>query len=341
MRCIIPIVVVVTTAWLSFGCSTPPTSRTQPTAAFEFVELIMASPARLTICTDDETQARRAARAAFDRMHRIERILSSWMTNSQSNRLVRAAPEFIVIPEELRGALARGSQIHQESGGAFDLTAGPCIELWRDTRATGRLPDERSRLAARARLGMEAIELKGPLARIARRGVTLNFGGIGKGIAVEAARVVLEEHGMDRFLIDFDGEIRVERPPPDRPAWVIEVQGLADEPVLLIGTTMMSLSTSGDLNQFVEIDGTRYSHVIDPRTGLGVTTGRQVTVFTPDGSDLADALATTGGVLDGDSFRTLLEQHHPRASAVVLERIDEETTITMIGDPPVSIPEAP
>ena len=128
MRCIIPIVVVVTTAWLSFGCSTPPTSRTQPTAAFEFVELIMASPARLTICTDDETQARRAARAAFDRMHQIERILSSWMTNSQSNRLVRAW-----VASDVRRRLQLGQ--HEQRGTdarnlrcAHDWTA--CRELF-------------------------------------------------------------------------------------------------------------------------------------------------------------------------------------------------------------------
>ncbi|MAJ45795.1 MAG: hypothetical protein CBC35_00535 [Planctomycetes bacterium TMED75] len=340
MRCRTPFILLA--ALLGVGCtSAPSSSPKQPIVPFEFVELIMASPARLKICTQEEAQARRAARAAFDRMHQIERILSSWMTNSQSNRLVRAAPEFIVIPEELRIALERGQQIHRESEGAFDLTAGPCIELWRETRSTGRLPEEHQRVAAHARLGMESIQLKGPLARINRRGVSLNFGGIGKGIAVEAARVVLEQHGINRFLIDFDGEIRAQRPPPDRPWWVIEVQSLGDEPSWLIKTTMMSVSTSGDLHQFVEIDGTRYSHVIDPRTGLGVTTGRQVTVFSTEGSDVADALATTGCVLDPAPFQKLLEEHHPQSSAIVLERIDQETTITMIGAPPVSIPEAP
>ena len=103
----------------------------------------------------------------------------------------------------------------------------------------------------------------------------------------------------------------------------------------------MGVSTSGDLHQFVEIDGVRYSHVIDPGTGLGITTGRQVTVITPEANGVADALATAGCVLESDEFRRILETHHPLASAVVFERVDERTTIMLIGDPPVSVPEAP
>ena len=274
-------------------------------------------------------------------MHRIERIISSWLPDSQSNQLAAAAPRWIEVSAELREVLHRSQAIHQETSGAFDLTTGPSIKLWRETRATGRLPDEQARIQARSGPGMSAIQLTANSARIERTGASLDFGGIGKGFAVEAARQELESRGETCFLIDFDGEIRVERPPPGRSDWVIEIGGAFKGTPLRIRTAMMGISTSGDLHQFVEIDGIRYSHVIDPRTGLGTTTGRQVTVITPEPNEVADALATAGCILEPNEFKAVLEAHHPRASAIIVERIDEQTTITMIGDPPVSALEAP
>ena len=332
--------------WLSlFGCAhhqgdVKKQSR-EVAETFEFVELIMASPARILIITDDQAHARRAARAAFDRMHEIERTLSSWSIHSESSRLVNSAPEQMPISEELRAVLELSQALHQQSNGAFDLTTGPCIELWRSARNRGTLPDAAELARARSMLGMEAIELTPPLARITTPGVTLNFGAIGKGEAVWQAAEILRGKGMKRFLIDFDGELRVEHAPPERAHWRIDIAGTPLTPALTLATSMKTISTSGDLNQFVEVDGIRYSHVIDPRNGLGCTTGRQVTVINNAPHGLADALATIGCVLETDRFEQLLTTHYPQTSAVILTRSDEETMVTLIGDPPVSVADAP
>ncbi|MEE2681847.1 MAG: FAD:protein FMN transferase [Planctomycetota bacterium] len=327
------------------GCATRPTPvETRPpmeTRSHEFVELIMASPARIVIEAEDGDRARRAARAAFDRMHRLERIISSWDPDSQSSRLVDAAPAAFEIAPQLQEALRRSLEMHRVTDGAFDLTTGSCIELWREARTNGRLPEESARTSARDRLGMDSITLEAGTARIERTGVTLNFGGIGKGLAVDEARRELEARGETRYLIDFDGEVRVGRPPADRSDWVVEIAGASEAEPLRIRATMRGLSTSGDLHQFVLIEGVRYSHVIDPRTGLGTTSGRQVTVITPEANATADALATAGCILTTAAFRKVIEVHHPQCSAIVRERVGDRTTITMIGDPPVSSADTP
>ena len=104
---------------------------------------------------------------------------------------------------------------------------------------------------------------------------------------------------------------------------------------------MRTISTSGDLNQFVELDGIRYSHVIDPRTGLGCTSGRQVTVLTGLPHGIADALATTGCLLDLQRFERMLRAIDPNGSAIVFERADSTPTVTMIGHPPVDVADVP
>ena len=326
---------------LSAGCAAPPAQLEAPIDSFEFVELVMASPARIVICAEDQGQARRSARAAFDRMHAVERTLSSWSPRSESSQLVRSAPDEVEISEQLGIVLELSQQLHRHSQGAFDLTAGPCIELWRSSRQRGRLPDEADRARAVALLGMESIELTPPRARINRSGVTLNFGAIGKGEAVWAAAELLRERGVERFLIDFDGELRVEAPPPGRSDWRIELAGNGLEVPLVLATRHRTISTSGDLSQYVEIDGTRYSHVIDPRTGLGCSSGRQVTVINDAPHGLADALATIGCVLETDEFARMLGSHYPETSAVVLTRDGERTRITVIGEPPVAAADAP
>ena len=307
----------------------------------EFVELIMASPARITLHAGDDASARSAARAAFDRMHEVESIISSWQEGSWTSRLVAAAPVEIEVPVELRTALLVGERIHRDSGGAFDLTVGPMMELWRNSRDQGRLPDPRQLGEARSLRDMESIEIGADAVRISRPGVRLDFGGIGKGLAVWCASRVLRSRGFDGFLIDFDGEIRVGEPPPGRGAWRIEIAGIEPASPLVIETSSRSISTSGDLHQFVEIEGRRYGHVMDPAPGLGADTGRLVTVISEEPDGIGDALATAGCLLEESEFERMLREHYPGTSAVVQRRVADRVIISLIADPPVRAPGAP
>jgi len=307
---------------------------------WEYVEMVMASPVRMVLYSKEESVARSSARAAFDRMHEIDSALSDWLPSSESNRLEEASPEWMVISSDLRHALQSSASAWESTDGAFDPTIGPVVELWRETRSSGRLPSRATLDAARERVDFTAVELEGDSARITRSGVELDFGGIGKGIALDAAAMILRENEIDRHLIDFDGEILVGDAPPGMQAWRVSIQPISGEAPLVLAVERVSIATSGALHQFVEIDGTRYSHVIDPRTGMGTTDARQVTVISRKSAALADVLATAGCVLDVRAFEKLVRDN-PGDSAVVASVKDGEPVLTTIGNPPALDRDAP
>ncbi len=300
----------------------------------------MASPVIIRVYASSEGVARRAVRAAYDRMHALEMTLSDWMPESESNRLEAAAPEAIQISDDLRHAITVSTALHHDTDGAFDPTIGPLVELWRRTRTTGEMPGSEEIRDARNRVDPTALELRGSTARIAREDVEIDFGAIGKGIALDAASEILDAHGLGRHLINFDGEILVGDAPPERTAWQITILPAGDEDTLVIDAVQASVATSGGLNQFFELDGTRYSHIIDPSTGIGTNCARQVTVIC-DSATRADALATAGCVLETTRFEAILTTRFQGASAIVMENHGDNTGITMIGDPRVRALDAP
>ena len=311
-----------------------------PMEACEYVEMVMASPVRITIYSSSKQRARKAARAAFDRMHQLERTLSDWIPESESNRLERNAPEFMTISTDLGDAIKLSRTLWNATDRAFDPTIGPLVELWRVTRKTGRMPHQDAIAAARSKVDFNAVELREDEARIKSVGVELDFGGIGKGIALDEASRILDEYGLNRHLIDFDGEILAGDEPPGRSFWQVELTPEGVNEPLIMNVVRCSIATSGGLNQFFEIDGRRYSHVIDPSTGFGTNCTRQVTVLC-ESAAYADALATAGCVLDTIRFEEILRTRFQNASAVVLEQVETSTTVTRIGDPPVRVPVFP
>ena len=194
----------------------------------------MASPVIIRVYASSESVARRAARAAYDRMHALEMTLSDWMPESESNRLEAAAPEAIQISDDLRHAITVSTALHHDTDGAFDPTIGPLVELWRRTRTTGEMPGSEEVRDARNRVDPTALELRGSTARIAREDVEIDFGAIGKGIALDAASEILDAHGLGTHLINFDGEILVGDAPPERTAWQITILPAGDEDTLVI-----------------------------------------------------------------------------------------------------------
>ena len=318
------------------GCSGKPTIQRH-----EFVEMVMASPVRIVLYTREEATARQAARAAFDRMHALERTLSDWIPDSESNRLEQASPEFMELSCDLRHAISMAKCVWRKTDGAFDPTVGPVVELWRETRSSGRLPSDERLQAARMRVDFKAVQLEGKSGRITRPDVELDFGGIGKGIALDEAARILREHELTRHLIDFGGEILVGDPPPGRTLWRLEITPLDTGPPIELAVVRQSIATSGDLHQFVVVDGIRYGHIIDPATGLGTTTGRQATVISEDSAGIADALATAGCVLEPGEFKAILMRDFPGTSAVIASKEEGRTVVTMIGNPPVRASDVP
>jgi thiamine biosynthesis lipoprotein len=259
----------------------------------------MGMPVRVSIYARDEQAGRTAARAAFDRISALDRMMSDYRTDNELRRLEGQPGAWVAVSEELFIVLVRAIEIAGATDGAFDPSVGPLVTLWRESRRSRRLPDRMTLDAARALVGWQRIGLDAGrrAVRLGVPGMRLDLGGIAKGYILQEALRTLRAQGVTRALLEAGGDLVVGDAPPNRSGWRIEVPG-ATAPLAAraASLTNSALATSGATVQFVEIDGVRYSHVINPRTGLGVTNHILAHVIAPDGAT-ADALATAFTVI--------------------------------------------
>ncbi len=296
-------------AWLALtltaaGCAGTPEAADQPLQRFEFTRLHMGVQTRIVLYAPDQPAAADAARAGFARIADLDAIMSDYRLDSELNRLSATAGEgrWIDLSPDLYDVLAESQRLAEQTGGAFDITVGPWVRLWREARRDGRLPDP-DRLAALApSVGFRLLRLD-PARRAARLGapgMQLDLGGIAKGYAAREAVNLLRARGLSRCLVALAGDLALGDPPPDADGWTIDVPAPGNGPALRLLAANAEVSTSGDSQQFLEVDGVRYSHILDPRTGLGLTAAKQATVITPLGG-YADALASAACVLGPDA----------------------------------------
>lgn len=273
----------------------------------------------------DETQkAEGAVSLAFQKIGELDQICSDYIASSELNGLHRHDAETPVeISRTLADILQRSRQLSERTDGAFDVTIGPLIRQWRLSRKNSRLPRKQQLDAAFAATGYQNLVLDfpsgdaSPTATLRVPGMKLDLGGIAKGSAADAALATLRSHGFPQSLVAASGDIAVGDPPPGKDSWRVGIQGLASdaEPVKeaslpgdltgLIELSNAAISTSGDLRQWITIDGTRYSHIVDPTTGLGLTRRRSVSVIAPNATD-SDSLATACSVLTWDAASSLI-----------------------------------
>lgn len=205
------------------------------------------------------------------------------------------------VSEDLFRVLARAQEFARRSNGAFDATIGPLSFLWRRARRRHEIPDAESIAHARGLVGYRNLVLNSEArtAQLRKRGMLLDLGGIAKGYAADAALAVLKEHGIERALIAAGGDIGASRPPPEKPGWRVAIAPLdspGESPDRSIWLSDAAVSTSGDAEQHLEVGGARYSHIIDPKTGLALQGRSSVTVLARDAT-ASDALATAVSVL--------------------------------------------
>jgi thiamine biosynthesis lipoprotein len=275
----------------------------------------------------DNDQALAAVAAAHDEVARLERILSDYDPESELSQLSAQAPTRDPVPvsEDLWQVLDRAVAWRESSGGAFDPTVGPLTKLWRQARRSGKLPLPEKLTAARAAVGPDTLRLHphNKACELTVWGMRLDLGGIGMGVAIDRAVAILREHGITAGMIDASGDIAVIGAPPDRDSWRVAVAalGLHEGDTAEIALRDAAVTTSGDAFQSVTIDGVRYSHIIDPRTGLGVTGPAAVTVIAPD-CTTADALATAASVLGPTAGMRLVAATPGAAARFVWEEAD-------------------
>ncbi|AMV39777.1 Thiamine biosynthesis lipoprotein ApbE precursor [Planctomyces sp. SH-PL62] len=296
-------------------------------ARFEYLETHMGSSFKILLYSTQETAARRASRAAFDRIAALDAVLSDYDPDSELSRLATSAggPPVAVGPD-LFDVLEKSRYWYDETGGWLDPTIAPVGRLWRRARRERKLPDDAKLDAALALVGMEKLVLdpKARTVRLTRPGMKLDVGGVAKGYAAQAAIDVLREQGVDRALVAGAGDIVVSGPPPDAEGWTIGVATLEPSktaPEIYLSIKDAAVSTSGDAERFVIIDGRRYSHIINPRTGRPIEDRASVTVVAPDGTT-ADVLETTAYMLGPEKGLEFIDSI-PGAAAVFTRETPE------------------
>lgn len=264
---------------------------------------LMGVPWTMAVYATDHVVGRAALAAGFAEVERLERILSDYDPDSELSRLSAAAPTASPVPvdADLWRVLERAVALRDLTGGGFDPTVGRLTTLWRQARKSLRLPVPEKLAAALKTVGPGALMLEpdSQAVLLTTAGTRLDLGGIGMGYAADRALEAITAAGVAAAMVDASGDVVVSGPPPGLPGWRIAVapltRGAAAEPQTLL-LVHAAVTTSGDANQAVEIDGRRYSHIVDPRTGLGVSGPAAVTVIAPD-CTTADALATAASVL--------------------------------------------
>lgn len=308
-------------AWL-LGVGIGGLAEAEPAARFEFEQTEMAVPIRLVFYARDSENANRAAKLVFGRLRELNQVLSDYDPESELNRLCRTAGggRGVPVSRDLWTVLAHAQEVARRSEGAFDVTVSPLVRVWRRARRQKELPSQERLEAARQLVGYRLMRLEADHQRVEllKPGMRLDLGGIAKGYAADEAIKLLAAQGIRQVMVYAGGDIRLGDPPPGRKGWTIGV-GLtapAAPPSRMLSLARCAVATSGDMWQFAIIQGNRYSHIVDPRTGVGLTDHSNVTVVAPTGIE-ADSLSTAISVLGPEKGLPLVDAT-PGAAALIL-----------------------
>lgn len=258
---------------------------------------------------EDEAAAQGAVSAAVAEIRRLEGLLSTWIDGSEMSRL-NAAPAGLPLEmsEESLTVLRASFEAYRETGGAFDITCKPLIELWREGAKENELPTTGAIEYTRELSQREHFEIRDSGVVKSQASARVDLGGVAKGYAIDRAIEVLQDAGLSGGLVDIGGDLRVFGKSPEGGSWPVQIRSpFTSEGVLAtIAVTDAAVCTSGSYARFSEIEGQRYSHIIDPRTGMPADGLPSVTVVAPTAMR-ADIWATAISVLGNEGLEKLPE----------------------------------
>ncbi len=290
---------------------------------FSFERPLMGTRFAIVCYGGDEAAAKAAADEAFAAGEAINAVASDYLPGSELMRLPEQWGEPAALSPLLAELLDASFDIAEKTGGLFDPTLGPLTRLWRETRRDGKLPDPSLLAETRRRCGWQnaVLDRENGTLLLRKPGMGLDLGGIGKGFAADRMFAIMKGNGFPRTCIAAGGDLRLGDPPPGRQGWRVGLRTFDPRrPEEIVVLSNCAVSTSGDLHQFVEIDRRRYSHIIDPRTGLGLTERVAVSVIAPAGV-LSDPLSTAACVAGAE-----------KAEAFALERGATRVIVRRPGD---------
>ena len=282
---------------------------------YQYTQLHLGVQVRIVLFTEKEADAIMAATSAYAKIATLEDIFSNYRGDSEISRLTRSdAYEPVLVSKDLFEVVRYAQSVSSSTNGAFDITLGPYISLWKKARENKKLPNMIELESATDKVGWQLLKLdeSNQSITLQQKSMELDLGGIAKGYILDKAMETLGANGIESALIEAGGDIVVSGPPPEKPGWNIEIQDAdPDSEIVSRAKSLVhaAISTSGDTEQFVDIDGDRYSHIIDPSTGMGSTKRQMVTVIAPKGIT-SDSYATALGVMN-EMQQAAFIQNHP------------------------------
>ncbi len=267
---------------------------------FQYSHRQMGTQIGLVFYDENKAKADSAAQLVFKRIDELNSRLSNYLPDSEINSLSNKPFMKVPVSNDLFYILKQSDNFSKKTKGAFDVTLGPLIELWRKARDNKQLPGIQEIRTAMVKTGSGNLQLPSKnVVELTKVGMQLDVGGIGKGFAADEAIKILKNNGVNAALVDMGGDITVSDAPPDKDYWILGFSYYdknGKEVFQKIKLKNRAVATSGDLYQYVVIDNMRYSHIIDPRSGRALSNNIQVTTIAPNGT-MADAYASALSVL--------------------------------------------
>jgi thiamine biosynthesis lipoprotein len=300
-----------------------------PLERFAFTSPHMGTLFSITLYATNDSSAKAAADAAFHRIAALDEIMSDYRADSELMRLCdQPFGKPVPISQDLFDIFTRSKEISKLTDGAFDITIGPCVRLWRFSRKRKTLPTTEELETARAAVGWKNLRLDAHArtATLLLPNMRLDLGGIGKGFAADEALKILKGRGIDRALVAASGDIAIGDPPPGEAGWKVGISAIdveTNDTAHALVLHNCGISTSGDTEQFIEIDGIRYSHIVDPATCLGLTNRIQDSIIGPNATT-TDGLDTALSVMDVERGLTLVDSL-PGTAALFLKKENGQT----------------
>lgn len=328
------------TSFLSLSLN-PSYATAQDTTRYEFTERKMGTTFRITFYAADDSIARAASAQAFRHVDQLNGILSDYEPESNVNKLSARSGScrFFPVHPALFRVVSKAQEVSRETDGAFDVTAGPFVNLWREIRRSDfpELPTAQQLCTLRKSVGYQHVKLDSSATAVAltRPGMQLDFGGIAKGYAADEILRILRTFDIRSVLVDAGGDIRLGNPPPGRKGWTIRIPAHNEKGQrhwITLQLANRAVATSGDLFQHIDIGGKRYSHIINPRTGLGLTNQSMVTIIAPDGIT-ADSYASAVSVLGADRGISFIASKDDCALRIEFKKNEEKQRISIHKSP--------
>ena len=289
---------------------------------YKQVERLMGNTFEITVVADDEEWASEKITRAIEEIRRIEKLLTTFDDRSQTNQVNQQAGIAPVrVDCEVFDIIKRSLKISQITDGAFDITYGSIDRrLWNFDQTMTQLPDP-----ATARACVQLINYKNVMlddeegtVMLKEKGMRIGFGGIGKGYAADRAKALLMKEGVSSGIVNASGDLITWGVQADQKPWTIGIAHPDDARTAFssLNISDLAIATSGNYEKYVMIDGKKYSHTINPKTGMPVTGIKSVTIISPY-AEIADAMTTPVMVMGVKAGIQLIDQINYLACIIV------------------------